>query len=78
MADFPAPAPLAHNPADAVLSLARALGEAVNAARDAGYIVTMPFPLESLNRIVLSETGRVKALPLPAEDRDEDGPTAGV
>lgn len=38
---------------------AQNLADAITDARKAGYVVNLPFPIESLGRIAISETGKV-------------------
>lgn len=45
--------------ADALRVQAGLLREAVLSARHAGYVVNLPFPLEALDRIAISETAKV-------------------
>lgn len=47
-------------PADAAVRAGiTALKLSIEAARAAGYVVELPFPLEALDRIAISETGKV-------------------
>lgn len=66
-----APASHAVAPDLAVRRAAIALGDAVRAARAAGYVVDLPFADSALGRIAISETGAVgrRPAPLPGQPR---------
>lgn len=52
--------PLTPMPADAAVRAdVAALRLSITSARAAGYVVDLPFPLEALDRIAISETGKV-------------------